>query len=109
MAANRSSRSREYSLVVFFWLACAAALPAQQQTSIAPVPRVMWFSGTLRPVDGLPTAPVETVTLAVYRDRDGGDALWQETQNVVVRADGRYDVLLGSTTAEGLPLDLFAT
>jgi hypothetical protein len=69
----------------------------------------MWFSGTFHPVDGLPSAPVETITLAVYRDRESADPLWQETQNVIVRADGRYDVLLGSTTTDGLPLDLFAT
>ena len=109
MAADRMSRSRAYCLVVLCWLACAAALPAQQQTSIAPVPRVVWFSGIFRPADGLSITPVETVTLAVYREPEGADPLWQETQNVVVRADGRYDVLLGSTTAEGLPLDLFAS
>jgi hypothetical protein len=109
MAADRMSRSRAYCLVVLCWLACATALPAQQQTSIAPVPRVVWFSGIFRPADGLSIAPVETVTLAVYREREGADPLWQETQNVVVRTDGRYDVLLGSTTAEGLPLDLFAS
>jgi hypothetical protein len=108
MAANRSSRAREYSLVLFFWLACAAVLPAQQQTSNPPVPRVVWFSGTFRPVDGGSTGSAETVTLAVYHDRESVDPLWQETQRVVVRPDGRYDVLLGSTTTEGLPLDLFA-
>src|SRR5690348_4339314 len=99
MAANRISRSRAYSSSALLWLACSAALFAQQQTPVAPVPRVVWFSGTFRPVDGLAIAPVEVVTLAVYRDQNGGVPLWQETQNVVVRSDGRYDVLLGSTTA----------
>ena len=61
----------------------------------------------IQPADKLPIAPVETVTLAVYRDEQGGDALWQEAQNVVVGADGRYNVMMGSTTTEGLPLDLF--
>jgi hypothetical protein len=73
------------------------------------VPRVVWFTGTFRTADGLPIAPVEIITVAVYRDQNGGVPLWQETQNVVVRQDGRYDVLLGSSTGEGLPLDLFAT
>jgi hypothetical protein len=54
-------------------------------------------------------APTETVTLAVYRDQEGGDPLFQETQDAVVRQDGRYDILLGSATAGELPLDLFAT
>jgi hypothetical protein len=109
MAANRISRSLAYFSSALLWLACSAALVAQQQTSVSPVPRVVWFSGTFRPVDGRPIAPVEIVTLAVYRDETGGVPLWQETQNVVVRQGGRYDVLLGSTTADGLPTDLFAT
>src|SRR4026209_495192 len=109
MAADRISRSRASSLIVLLWLACSAALLAQPQPAPAPVPRVGWFSGVFRPADGLTIAPVEIVTLAIHREQNGGDPLWQETQNIVVRQDGRYDVLLGSTTADGLPIDLFAT
>ena len=69
----------------------------------------MWVSGVFQPVDRQPIAPTETVTLAVYSDQDGGNPLFQETQSAVVRQDGRYDILLGSATADGLPLDLFAT
>jgi hypothetical protein len=89
---------------------CLSGLNAQQ-TSIAltPVPRLVWFSGSFHPADGLPIAPVETVTLTVYHDREGGDALWQETQTVVVPADGRYNLLMGSTSPDGLPLDLFTS
>src|SRR3954470_20073363 len=108
MAANRSSQSLAYCLIVLFCLPSAAALLAQQPTSVAPVPRMVWFSGSFRPADGLPIGPVETVTLAVYRDRESADPLWQQTQNVAVRADGRYDVLLVSPPPEGLPLDLCA-
>jgi hypothetical protein len=43
----------------------------------------------------------------VYRDQQGGDALWSETQTVAIDADGRYSMLLGSTSSDGLPLDLF--
>src|SRR5262249_46797088 len=46
-------------------------------------------------------------TVAVYRDREGGEPVWQETQTVAVRPDGRYDLLLGSTTPDGMPLALF--
>jgi hypothetical protein len=109
MAADRMSRSWACSALLLTWLACSVALLAQQPTAVAPVPRVMWVSGVFHQADGQPIAPTETVTLAVYRDQNGGDPLWQETQNAVVRQDGRYDVLLGSTTTGGLPLDLFAT
>jgi len=100
-----------YYVIALVWLACFPALHAQQipggSTALTPVPRLVWFSGTFQPADKLPIAPVETVTLAVYHDEQGGDALWQEAQNVVVGTDGRYNVMMGSTTTEGLPLDLF--
>jgi hypothetical protein len=44
----------------------------------------------------------------VYHDQNDGSPLWQETHNVAVNADGSYNVLLGSMTPDGLPLDLFA-
>src|SRR6202030_1977270 len=39
----------------------------------------------------------------------GGDALWQEVQNVVVETDAHYSVLMGATQTEGMPLDLFTS
>jgi hypothetical protein len=83
--------SRIGCLVTFLWVAAVTGLHAQQtpppSTILTPVPRVLWFSGAFRPADHLPVAPVETVTVAVYRDRDGGDALWRETQTVTMEAD----------------------
>jgi hypothetical protein len=88
------------------------ALGAQQPqapggAALVPVPRLVWFSGTFHPANGLPLAPVETVAVSVYRDREGGDAVWQETQTVAIESDGRDSLLLGSMSADGLPLDLF--
>jgi hypothetical protein len=45
----------------------------------------------------------------LYAEPAGGAALWQETQNVQTDSGGRYSVLLGSTKAEGLPGDIFAS
>ncbi len=88
--------------------------PAVQQTPLTPavltpVPRVIWFSGAFRPADKRPVAAVETVTVAVYREREGGDAVWQETQRVSMEPDGRYSLLMGSTLSNGLPLDVFTS
>jgi hypothetical protein len=47
------------------------------------------------------------MSFALYQDPAGGLALWSETQTVKVGADGRYAVLLGATSAEGLPQTLF--
>ena len=47
--------------------------------------------------------------MAVYREREGGDVVWRETQNVAIAADGRYSLLIGSTLADGMPLELFTS
>jgi hypothetical protein len=85
-------------------LFCATVAHAQQA-----VPKLVRFSGSFRPANGLPTQSVESATLAVYRDQTGGNALWQEVQNVSVDADGHYSLLMGTTRNEGMPLDLFSS
>ncbi len=92
----------------------SARATAVQQTPLTPavltpVPRVIWFNGAFRPANKLPVARVETVTVAVYREREGGDAVWQETQIVTMEADGRYSLLMGSTSSDGMPLEVFTS
>jgi len=57
----------------------------------------------------LPEAAGRSVEMrfSLYQDQAGGLALWTETQTVKVGADGRYSVLLGIASAEGLPKSLF--
>src|SRR5215472_6135848 len=73
-----------------------------------PVPRLVKFAGAFKDEQGKPRTGVLGVTFAVYREQEGGSALWLETQNVELDEQGRYTVLLGSTRSEGLPLELFA-
>ena len=49
------------------------------------------------------------VTFALYKDQEGGAALWVETQNVTPDKTGRFSVMLGSTTSQGMPADAFAS
>jgi hypothetical protein len=49
------------------------------------------------------------LTFAIYAEQEGGTALWQETQNVALDEQGRYSVLLGAASREGLPAELFAS
>jgi hypothetical protein len=84
---------------------CCATLAYPQPA----VPKLVRFSGSFRPVSALPAQSVESVTLAVYRDQTGGDALWHEIQNVTVDADGHYSLLMGTTQNEGMPLELFSS
>jgi trimeric autotransporter adhesin len=93
------------------FLLSASGLPGQEAPAVRPlvtVPRVIRFSGSFQPANGLPVAPVESVTLSIYREEHGGTPLWQEIQNVPVDAEGRYTVLLGSTQNDGIPLEVFS-
>ncbi len=82
----------------------------QSTTAVATnVSRLVRISGCFRPANSLPAAPVESVTLSIYREEHGGDPLWQDIQNVNVAADGNDTVLLGASLLKGVPLDLFTS
>ncbi len=74
-----------------------------------PVPRLLKFSGVVKDDAGSPRTGVVGLSFSVYKNQEGGSALWMETQNVELDALGNYTVLLGSTKPEGMPLDLFST
>ncbi len=74
-----------------------------------PVPRLIKFSGVAKDASGQRRSGTVGITFSIYAEQQGGAALWMETQNAALDAQGRYAVLLGSTESVGLPLDLFAT
>jgi len=41
-------------------------------------------------------AAMESVTLSIYANQEGGTPLWQETQSVTLDERGRYSLLLGA-------------
>ena len=79
----------------------ATEAPSTQETGS--VLNVVRWSGSL------PKAAGRTVQVrfALHQDQVGGLPLWSETQSVKVGPDGRYSVLLGATSDEGLPQTLF--
>ncbi len=83
------------------------ASSASQPASV--VPQLVRFAGTLFDLNGKPLTGTVGVTFALYKDQQGGAPLWLETQNVQADGNGHYSVMLGSTTAEGLPADLFSS
>src|SRR5215472_15291557 len=90
-----------------FWTLMLASASLAQQPATA-VPNLVRYGGTLK--DGQGTAVSSStvgMTFAIYTQQDGGAPIWIETQNVTTDASGNYSVLLGSTTATGLPSDLF--
>jgi hypothetical protein len=72
------------------------------------VPHLVNYAGVLADIDGKPLNRVTGVTFLLYRDQQSGSPLWMETQNVQPDKSGHYSVMLGSTTSQGLPQDVFA-
>ena len=73
------------------------------------VPRLINYSGVLKYSDGKTLTTITGVTFLLYKDEQGGAPLWLETQNVTPDRMGRYSVQLGTTSANGLPSDLFVS
>ena len=46
---------------------------------------------------------------STYKDQQGGEPLWQESQNVDVDAAGHYSTLLGLSSPEGVPQSIFTS
>ena len=88
-------------------LTLASNLLAQQSSTT--VPNLIRYGGVLKDAQGAAMASRTVgITFLIYGQQDGGAPVWLETQNVATDAAGQYSVLLGSTTATGLPSDLFA-
>jgi len=79
----------------------AAAMTAARGSVVPPVVR---FDGLAENRAG---DTVEAV-FRIYAAAEGGEALWTETQRVTVGRDGRYEVLLGGASQDGLPAQIFA-
>lgn len=88
------------------------SLLAQQTStpgSTVTVPHLIRFAGVLKDSSGRPLKGVAGITFSLYREQEGGAALWLETQNATLDTAGRYDVLLGATHGDGVPMDLFTS
>jgi hypothetical protein len=91
-------------------LCLSSGLAQETSTSNAvAVPHLVRFSGLVRDAAGQPLSGTMGVTFALYRDQEGGAPLWLETQNVVTDNNGHYTVSLGTTKADGLPVELFTS
>jgi len=116
--AKMSHRHSACLAVCVAILLAAGAAHAQdaEQAPAAPgtlpvgaVPRLVKFSGTLKDGAGRPRSGTVSVAFAVYAAEEDGTPLWLETQNVQPDAQGRFAVLLGAASADGLPLELFSS
>lgn len=96
---------------ILLLLSCCSISQAQQSVATnnsAVVPPLVNFSGVLHDANGKSMTGVVGVTFLLYKDQEGGAPLWMETQNVQPDKAGHYTVMLGSTSNQGLPADIFA-
>ncbi len=106
--------SRRTHLSVFLVLGvltCLAAMGQQSASTAEPsaaVPPLVNFASTLSDIGGKPIVGVTGVTFLLYKDQEGGSPLWTESQTVTTDENGHYSVTLGSASAAGLPMSLFA-
>ena len=97
------------SIALCFSTLLVTTISFSQQASITSIPNLIRYGGALKDAQGAALSSATLgVTFAIYKQQDGGAPVWMETQNVTFDANGQYTVLLGSTTATGLPGDLFS-
>ena len=85
-----------------------SALAQVASAPTATVPRLIRVQGTLRDAAGKPLTGTLGALFAIYKDEDDPEALWQETQTLDLDSAGRYSALLGVTSEQGLPLEIFS-
>ena len=69
------------------------------------VPGQVQFAGrvNLTTEDTGDTEVLKGVTFSLFSEQSGGAALWLETQNIALDANGAYNALLGAATQGGIP------
>ena len=85
----------------------SAQAPLEKPTPTAG-PRLVRFAGSVPTPPGAQATGAVGAIFGVYKDEQGGSPLWTEAQNLEPAADGKYSVLLGATSNEGLPSEIFA-
>jgi trimeric autotransporter adhesin len=106
------TRFNALSVLLFLTLVpslCGAQCSNSTSVCSQGAPHFVKFSGQLKSVEGVSQNGLVAIRFVMYSDSNGGTPLWQETQNARLDQQGHYEVMLGSTASEGIPLDLFTS
>ncbi len=107
---KRTRRAVSLTLALLFCSFLALAQqPLASPTANTRVPAVVRFNGIAVDAEGKVLSGAVDMTFSIYKEEQGGAALWMEAQSVNLDANGHYAVLLGAATPSGLPLDAFAS
>ena len=102
------SRVRSVMFALCFAVSASALYAQSAQPTPAAVDRLFRISGVIPAPAGATAAATGPVLFAIYDTESDGTPLWQEVQDLAIDAQGRYTVLLGATSVDGLPVELFA-
>src|ERR1017187_6896803 len=106
---TKERNMRQFGAVLALSAFLFVSVCVAQQTSTSSVPNLIRYGGVLKDADGaVLVSQTVGITFALYKQQDGGVALWTETRNVTTDAAGQYNVMLGSTKTEGVPAELFS-
>jgi len=100
---------------MLLFLSLLASLSSEGQCTngtdpcVQKVPHLVKFSGALKNAAGVSPTGVVAIKFVLYGESTGGTPLWQEVQNAQLDRQGHYDVMLGVTGSEGIPVDLFTS
>jgi hypothetical protein len=97
------------SAFLLSWVFVLALQAQQTNPASSTVPLSIRYSGTATDAQGKHPSGTVGAAFALYKDEQGGAALWLETQNVTADSSGHYTVQLGATTSAGLPAELFTS
>ena len=95
-------------LLAFLPLSCNAQCANGTSSCPEGVPHFVKFGGAIKNVRA-PKGGTVAIRFVIFGDATQGTPLWQEVQNVQLDEQGHYEVMLGSTDSEGIPMELFTS
>ena len=93
-----------------FALIASVQIPAQTTLAAsAPtqVPQLVSYAGVALDASGKRPGDSVSITFEVFKEQEGGEPLWIETQTVALDNAGHYKTLLGAASPNGIPPELF--
>jgi hypothetical protein len=97
------------SLLVLPYAAPQTSISSVAATAPTAVPPLIPYTATAISPEGKPLTGELSIAFLLFKDEQGGEPLWTETQSVVPDALGRYKVQLGASSSLGIPSDVFAS
>jgi hypothetical protein len=73
------------------------------------VPTLIPYSGLAIGRQGEPLPGDTAITFLIFKEEQGGEPVWMETQTVAVDGSGHYQVQLGAGSPGGMPTTTFAS